>query len=505
MGTAKNGAPVCSVRGVRLHSLYDPVREASRFAEAEKNRLVSQNLSPALIFITEPALSYTAEIFHGLFPGARVCAVRYTRSFDRWNTGWDRVFYACGTTGEALGEALFAAFGEEALCSAAFLSWGASERAFPSESELAWGGIKAAVEKSRDVLATREYFSLRWLKNALRFCGDVGRIARFAPGDSPVLIAASGPSLGGVIPFIRERGEDFFIIALSSAWGTLRSADIHCGLCVATDGGFWAKELLSPSGGDSGPRPVFALSPESALPGGLLRESPVLPLSYPDSSLAKTLLALRGIPPVTVERNGTVSGTALSLAFALSAGPVFFCGLDLAPGAGYQHALPNPREDRERRGDGRLSPLAGRLAQEGFQAQGALGLYRRWFAARVFPRGVYRISAGPYVAPLGTIRDISPAEYDALCLKGGRKPRLSALETPSGDTGAVAEALRADLGRVKQGEDPRVFSLGELFPAGYTRALRSLHREAELDALRDRTAGRIEELLSFLGSIWGAE
>jgi hypothetical protein len=495
---AKNGAQNCSADGIRLHSAYDPAREAARFIE---RALDGAEFPPALIVVTEPALSYAADAVRERLDGCVICAVRYCREFRATDSKWDAVLYAdeYGTPGR-LAESLYARFGEDLLCAALFLPWEASERAFPQESKLAWDGIRTAVLKARDVLATREFFAERWLKNIVRFCLslDTGALLRqdSAPQksrarDFPAVIAASGPSLEQSIPYLANLRKRFFLIAASSALAPLASRGISPDLCITTDGGFWAKELLSSYPG------AVAATAESALPARLFRTNAILPLSYNENAVEDAIVKRLDIHALSVRRNGTVSGTALSLARAISDGPVFFCGLDLGVSTGYQHARPHAREMRERTADTRVSPLSARQAVSGFNAKGQLDIYRNWFSAQSFfadaPQApVFRIVPAPRES-VG-LRDILPEEFARICpVPDSPVPSFAA--SPQGDAPDVRaqklkEIIAGDIGRVKNGNAPEVFAFREVFPA------RSVRRIGG-DSLVSDYIERMENLLSF--------
>jgi hypothetical protein len=398
--TAKNGIPVCSVNNIRLHSSYDPIREAERFVAN-----LNQPLEPSVIVVTEPALSYCKSFLASRFPNVILCAIRYTMAFSESDTLWNTVFYAEGKTSETFSEELFTAFGEAKLLTAAFFTWEPSERAFPQISKLVWQGIKLAMRKSRDVLETREFFAKRWIKNAVRFAYDITFPATIQNGTMPVLIAASGPSLKACLPFIAEFREQFFVIGLSSAIEALIRAGIQPDIAMTTDGGYWAKEHLSILCQNSDIS--LACSAESAVPAAVLAKNPIIPLAY-SGGFDALILHECGIPAMKAERNGTVAGTAACFALSITAGDVFFCGLDLAAGIGFHHTNPNRLDMRSRPADFRLKPMSHRLATASFSS-GALAVYRSWFASRspVFTGRVYRISAEPYSEPLGALQDLS--------------------------------------------------------------------------------------------------
>ena len=63
LSVAKTGQQTCTINGIRLHSAYDPIREAQRFVSS-----LDVNFTPSLIVVTEPALSYCATFLRQSFP-----------------------------------------------------------------------------------------------------------------------------------------------------------------------------------------------------------------------------------------------------------------------------------------------------------------------------------------------------------------------------------------------------------------------------------------------------
>ena len=142
-----NGEQACSFNNVRLHSFYNPSKEAERFAETAECQF-----SPSFILVTEPALSYCVPFLKKRFPNAKLFCIRFTKGFEQFNSKWNKVFHAesnDGTPNKNLSEEIFSTMGEEGIASCLFLSWKASDQAFPETSNYAWDQIKKAVLKSR--------------------------------------------------------------------------------------------------------------------------------------------------------------------------------------------------------------------------------------------------------------------------------------------------------------------------------------------------------------------
>ena len=396
---AKNGSDTCTVAGRFLHSAYNPEREAAQYVAK-----LTVDFVPRCILIIEPGLSYCAIALRDRFPQARLCCIRLTTDFSSYDVLWDTVFYASGAP-QKDAEALYNSIGEESLCALFAAAWAPSEQVFASEVQTAWLSIKQAVLKGRDVLYTRAYFAKRWLKNTVRFAQQLTHPALLQRAQCPIVIAASGTSLATSLPKLAEYRRHFFLIAASSALLPLLHAGIQPDIVISTDGGYWAKEHLRALAAHK--EIALALAVEGASPAQLLQAHTIIPLVYQDS-IAVPLLTASNIPFMYAARNGTVSGTALQLAAAITTGDIFICGLDLAASVGFQHTQPNALEARACSFDMRLHTKETRAAIAQYTS-GSLAVYRDWFIAHAaaFKTRVFRLSNGfQYECKLGELQDV---------------------------------------------------------------------------------------------------
>ena len=403
--TAKNGSKTCIKDGFPLHSSYNPEKEAERFAAT-----LEVPFEPSWIIITEPALSYPAQFLRQKFPNTKICAIRFCKDFIDYDKNWDKVFYF---ENSSLKDGLFNFFGEEATGSLFFASWKPSENAFPDIYIEAWQNIKSYITLSRDVLGTRIYFNRRWNKNSLKFALYVKNVLDFkiCKIDKPVVIAASGPSLERIIPYLKANKSSFFLLVVSSAVRPLIEQQLIPDAVISTDGGWYAQEHLKQLNFFKD-IPLF-ISTESYLPAKMLQSNTIVPLSYKDS-IETLLLEKAGMNAVKAERNGTVSGTAAELALQLS-DEVFFCGLDLCSSNCFQHTQPNELELDKVPSDNRLLPLETRTALSTF-ASDSLNIYRNWFSTRPesFANRVKRVyhNGTPLKFKLGNIEDIDEKAFE---------------------------------------------------------------------------------------------
>ena len=398
---AKNSSKSAKANGVALHSAYNPQVEGERFAQS-----LQLDFNPKCIVILEGALSYCAPFIKKRFPLAKVGTIRFVQDFSQFDKEWD---FALALDDKGL----FDYFGEEALFQTAFFDWKPSAAAWPEQNKKAWTQIKEATLKAKTVLATREYFGKRWLKNKVSFFNHINKAAIIKQIQKPVLICASGPSLEGALESIKKARDKIFVCALSSAASVLAWNKIEPDLVLSSDGGWWAKKHLAPL------RTVFksvplALEAESACPAILLRQKQILPLCYDDDFISQRVFEALSVQCVTTRRNGTVSGSALELFLSLCEKEIYFAGLDLAPSSKKSHALPNVLETERDAADFRLRTKATRQAASSLASE-SLKIYQDWFEAYDLKgRSVYRIKGQEdFSNTLGQIKDIDAKDFES--------------------------------------------------------------------------------------------
>ncbi|MBP5358186.1 MAG: DUF115 domain-containing protein [Treponema sp.] len=415
---ARTGDRICSIGDIKLHSAYDPQKEAERFVSC-----LECSFSPTHIVITGPALSYCARFLRKRFDSAIIIAVHYTDKIECDDDLWDKTFVANPDDETPLSEILYSYLGEEGISSALFASWQPSEKVFPENYTYVWSEIKKAVLKSRNVLSTRTYFARRWVKNAVNFCLYSNKNSYITYGEAPIVVCASGLSLKTAIPALKKLRNRYFLIAVSSALSVLIDNELIPDLCISTDGGYWAKRHLSHYLKRYPSLPV-ALSAESACYGDVYNH-PVIPLSYGDGP-GETLLRECSYKAMNAVRNGTVSGTAAEFALSITTGPVFVCGLDLAPSKGFSHTQPNELEDMAFVKDNRLSTKETRLSPSSFPSI-PLSTYLSWFQNKDFKGRLFRLSDSfNYQNKLGKTEDVDFDFFEQKINDSGKKlPRLN--------------------------------------------------------------------------------
>lgn len=347
---------------VRMHSRYNPQREAARFVDTVQG-------DPCIIVVTEPGESYTALELRSRFPHAQLFALRYTdtqflESDHLWDFVWrpkngNLVFFLVDHIPEQL------------LSRSVFLAWKPANIIWKNVAAIVWDSIAQAVSAIKSIIATRRYFGPRWFKNIMYNFTHIEHPIRASFSVNNSLFIAAGATANKTLPNISP---PMFILAASSALYALTAHNIQPDCCITTDGGFWAKphfRYINPA------TPVlFPL--EAALPAQVLAENPLLILNY-GSLLETTLLNMLQIPALPAKRNGTVAGTAIELLLHETSNTIYLAGLDLQTTQGFSHIRPHESIVKMYGAHTRFRPLETTNTVRNFDSR-SLTTYAQWFA-----------------------------------------------------------------------------------------------------------------------------
>ena len=408
----------------RLHSKYNPHKEAEQFAASIEG-------SPSIIVITEPGESYLAPVLRAKFPCAKRIAVRYSESFfsDSDNL-WDAVWRpGIGS----LPFFLLSHIPDEKLAGTRFISWKAADKAFPDEADTIWKNIRYAIEIMTSLMHTRSFFGNKWLKNTINNFIELEHPATLQFGTQDFILAGAGPSLERLTA---AQAESYSVFAVSSACAALTARHIPINLCIGTDAGYWALPHF-----DRLPADVpIAFPLEAAVPVSILKKHPCVPLSY-NSPLESALFTAANLQPLAARENGTVTGTACDLLLRHTGRNIILAGVDLAAAKGFTHARPHASIARLFAAADKFHPLADALAVQNFAAQ-SLETYRQWFL-QLPPESARRLfRAGTGGAPLPNIKPVDLTADAAKNAQSARRQVDTAVRMHSAQSGhehALAE------------------------------------------------------------------
>jgi hypothetical protein len=492
---AKNGSFTLYKDETALHSLYDPVLEAERFIAS----LSLGDRDYRCFILVEPGLGYMVPALEKQFPSARVVSLHCSAFFSSpkyapyrresgavsWSPGSDN----------SLEDFLESVVPDVAPDGIRLIEWRPAAAAYGKEFVEILSRTVEVIRRRAANKATVRGFGRRWLRNSLRNLGLFVRPAKPGRTNRPVLVSAAGPGLEKELPVLAALAASPsrpFFIAVSSAFPCLASAGITPDMVVATDGGAWAllhlyeAFRLFPGAGKTHTASggvCFACALSAALPSRI-GEYPALILA--DGSVwQRWLLGVLGLPFLAFPQRGTVSASALDLAFSLSSGPVYVSGLDLCHADLVTHCRPYALDRLRDERANRLAPAySGAFEREAaIRGSRALSIYASWFKNELakYPRPLCALAEGN---GLGIPRASFPEEIPGSPKTEARGPagETAFSETAPGNGGDGVRILVRGL------EDPRAgkqiaAELGELlFPD--ERNVKKADIENELRLLR---------------------
>jgi len=434
--TASSGDPTLCVKGINIHSGRDPEREGLRLAQA------AAGSGPVVILgfglgYSACAIAETIEKGRPIIivekHGKLLVKAFETRDLSSFLSN-NRIIFVIGGSGEGITNALSIADG--------FIS--AAEKAEPAvirnkpliDLDKEWYG--AAEEKLRtwsmrdDVnSATLKRFGRRWVRNlsrnmsAIRDYAGISRLAGLAADIAagvPVFLAAAGPSLDKVRPFLQEIHKRCVTVAVDTSFRFFTDNGIQPDFVLVVDPQFWNSRHL-----DRCPCGNTALIAESAV------YPPVLRLPFKNIFLCGSLFPLGSFiekrldPKGALGAGGSVSTTAWDFARTLGSKEIWIAGLDLAFPGLKTHFRGAVFEDRSNAASNRFNPAETwvvRALRDGypFKAPSAAGgqvltdrrlsLYAAWFENRFRQHGETR-NYGVFQEGLA-IAGIQPASAETL-------------------------------------------------------------------------------------------
>lgn len=383
---------------VKLHSAYNPQKEAERFSETITG-------SPKIIIITEPGESYLAPVLRNKFPHAKLIAIRYTDTYflssDKlWNSVWRPVH-------GNLDFFLLNNIPDELLCVTLFLPWKPAEKFWKEAADFVWKTIATSIKMIQSVIATRSFFGVRWLKNITDNFLFAENISNFEFYNEDSFFAASGCSLKTFLKTEKNMLNKKFISAAASAVPALSAYGINPDLCISTDGGFWAASHIKAL---SSKIPV-AFPPEAKIPYNILAKNPCVFLTYGSLIEAYFFTGLN-ILPKKAKRNGTVSGTAVDLLLDYTKGNIYISGLDLEGSKGFSHAQPHESLKSKENSFFKINPISQFAAVSNFDTR-SLEIYAKWFSQMNSERAERIFRIGSEGKTIENIKRISVNDFNS--------------------------------------------------------------------------------------------
>lgn len=371
-----------------IHSRYNPHQEASRYIN-------SLNLpeDTEYFLLIEPGEGYLAEALQNKFPHAKTLILHAGK-------GWpSRPGLPVWEPDSDLGiqDFLEREIPDTEAGKLKIVEW---RPAFSFYGEAYREVLAETVEFIKRIDAntkTLRGFGKRWFKNFFRNILLPEQLVFYREIPCPVLVTAAGPGLEAsleVIKKIKKEGT-VFIIAVSSSVQALLCAGIVPDLVISTDGGGWALlHLYEALRFIQSPPYSLAISLSAALPSQCSACPQILIAD--GSRWQRHILEQLGLPHISFPQRGTVSASALDLAFFLKKEKVYTAGIDLKNSGIKTHARPYSFERLIREQASRMKSEYSLAFERSYALErgGSHNIYASWFSRHSWPGKVSPLGRG---------------------------------------------------------------------------------------------------------------
>ncbi|TVR91908.1 MAG: DUF115 domain-containing protein [Spirochaetaceae bacterium] len=353
----RSGEVTASLDGVRLHSVYDPRREARRLIEAE--------LAPEceVVVCYGLGLAYHVEELLTMRPEAKLLVVEPdTRLLEACTKVRDlrpvlsnsRVRLLSGVSPEAVAMVLDEQRTRD-LVVLRLRSVYEKDREYYEAVDAAVARLRSRAEINRNTL---KRFGKLWVRNLTRNLEQSAaaiplRLLDGLATDIPVLLCAAGPSLDQVLPRIAELAERCIVVAVDTSVAALMAAGVQPDIAVVVDPQYWNTRHLDAAREFSG----ILVSESSTHPRvfRLLNSADCVFCAslFPLGRVLEEALGHMG----TLGAGGSVATAAWDLARRIGTSQVISAGLDLGFPGRATHCKNSFFEERARLLCSRIDPL----------------------------------------------------------------------------------------------------------------------------------------------------
>jgi len=359
---------------IKLHSAYNPVREAERYIES-----LNINKDYSYFILIECGLEYVIPFLRTKSPCAKIISLHIKNCFlqganaakSRADAEWS------AETGEDLNNFLESEISDTLSSEIKIIEWRVAFNLFPNEYLKILEVTALFIKRIDANKRTENYFIPVWQKNIKKNSAIVKNICKLQHTEKNIIIAGPSPNLKKDIPLIKKLSNDdnYLIMALSSAFPSLDFYDIDVHIVVTSDAGFWARlhfyELIR-----SRQKPVIA-APDNA---ALLSHFEYYPCAL--------------FPKGELKERGTVSAYAIDIALAISSGNIYISGIDMEKEDILFHLQPYMLDVFLKLNENKLSPFYSILYERMYLTElgGTYKIYKDWFTKKKYPPRIYFLS-----------------------------------------------------------------------------------------------------------------
>ena len=391
----------------RLHSRYQPEREAARFLDHHPLSASCRD-----IIVLGPGEGYLFTELAKRYPHARLTGIQITGKHEGAPGNQRARALHLFTDPERLSAFLDREVQSENPTNVELVQWPPALRIEAQRAKAALKTLQVWLERLASSYCTTKTFAERWIINAIRSLRLPHAQLEIDRPLGPIVLASAGPSLDTTIDDILKKTprKTWKLVAVSSAVPALLARDLIPDLVIHSDGGNWAQWHLQEPARKQLPI-LYQLG--ASIPSSL--EGCPLQLVTTGQAWQQRLLAMRGLRARNTVQRGTVSALALDIALSLTDDAIYLAGLDLDSGAIRSHATPYAFDILAHEGESRTRPLwhwyesRKRLYKE----SRAMEIYAQWYRERAQSRHarcrVLSTSARPSFGMDGVAR-ITPAK-----------------------------------------------------------------------------------------------
>ncbi|GMO35634.1 MAG: hypothetical protein Ta2B_15710 [Termitinemataceae bacterium] len=347
-----SGFPTVMCNGKLLHSRFDPQKESERYIE-------SLNLPNNILYVIliECGLCYVIPAIRKILPHVKIISLHLSDYIYKnvqhkadastnckpVDTENPQNFTQCADFLEKETEDTEAA-------KIKIIEWRAALDIYGKDYLGLLSAVVGFVKRLDANKRTTDCFSARWKKNIERNKHIISKLPHIARQNADCIIAAAGPSLENNFSAIQKMivesraniceksKRQVKLISVSSAALALLSRGMVPDIIVTSDGGQWAKHHLNECMRFDLSKTIIAATLNSALPSQYANID-VLPIGD-GSREQEDVLHSMSARCLHIPQRGTVSVTAIDLAFILFTGNVYLCGIDLGDDDIKSHTRP---------------------------------------------------------------------------------------------------------------------------------------------------------------------
>lgn len=403
---SKTGPLTASIGAFRIHSAYNPPKEALKFLELRMNSF-RQN---GTVIILGASLGYLDSILAEKRPDLRIIALHLIQELYNHHISKKMSVMRWFPEGKKnIVNFLFDAISETDLPGMQIIDWPASIQTAPDMARKVSDAISTVIRRYTGNITTTAVFGRLWIKNSLRNYLNINHLTIPSRVNGATVIAASGPSLENHLQTLSKYRSQFNLWALPSSLPALKRMNIKPDLVFSTDPGCWARLH-----GRYFSRDIPVAMPLTASP---IPENSPPPILLNQKTIGEnSLLTGNDWPAIEIPLAGTVAISAIETWRQICSGPLVLTGLDLCWYDLRSHVRPHGFDGWFSSRVNRTMPALttqwsiarktvperiGRL-RTGF----ALKTYADWFNDTSFRRPVYRLISDNHCQYPNNFKDV---------------------------------------------------------------------------------------------------